>query len=97
MCSAVAKDIGEKTPKICTAYVIPLPNKLVQRKCKTSRIPNDDSIFYHTVQYENSLESLPEILGTKFSSPFHMLYDIMGVQMWKIHLDIQIGDTQDPY
>lgn len=50
MCSVVAKDISEKTPKICTAYVIPLPNKLVpQKKHKTSRILNDDRIFYHTV------------------------------------------------
>lgn len=47
MCSVVAKDISEKTPKICTAYVIPLPNKLVQKKHKTSRILNDDGIFYH--------------------------------------------------
>lgn len=49
MCSVIAKDISEKTPKICTAYVIPWPNKLVQKKCKPSRIFNDDSIFYHTV------------------------------------------------
>lgn len=49
MCSAVAKDISEKIPKICTAYVIQLPNKLVQKKRKTSRILNDDGIFYHTV------------------------------------------------
>ena len=34
MCSAVAKDSSEKTPKICTAYVIPLPNKLVQKKAQ---------------------------------------------------------------
>lgn len=91
VCSLVAKDIGEKTPKICTAYVIPLPNKLVPKKCKTSRTFNDDSIFYHTVQYENSLESLPEILGTRFSSPFHMLCDMMGVQMQKTCLDIRLG------
>lgn len=32
MCSVVAKDISEKTPKICTADVIPLPNKLVQKR-----------------------------------------------------------------
>lgn len=32
ICSVIAKDISEKTPKICPAYVIPLPNKLVQKK-----------------------------------------------------------------
>lgn len=45
MCSVVAKDISEKTPKICTADVIPLPNKLVQKKHKISRILNDDGYF----------------------------------------------------
>lgn len=35
ICSVIAKDISEKTPKICPAYVIPLPNKLVQKKKST--------------------------------------------------------------
>lgn len=34
MCSVVAKNISEKTPKICTADVISLPNKLVQKITK---------------------------------------------------------------
>lgn len=94
MCSAIAKDISEKIPKICTAYVIPLPNKLVPEKCETSRILNDDGIFLsHCSNVKIAWKSCQKILGAKFNSS-HAIQCNMGIQIWKIYSDVQTGDTQ---
>lgn len=74
MCSVVA--ISEKTPKICIADVIPLPNKLIQKKKTKSQeyLMMTDILSCWSVKLV--WKCCQKSLGTKFNNPFHMLYTL---------------------
>lgn len=77
------QEYSEKTPKICTAHVIPLPNKLTKEKSsKREEYLMMMGYFFTLWHYKNCLKVLPENVGDKFNSQFHMVYVVlMGIRL----------------